>query len=106
VELALGQKVGELHRIEPSFPLLEAQRMLLQNHTPDHVVLELDVFVIGPDDKQKVPPAHTIELVVGDDFGGDQAAELAEQVAREGVDRRRGSPPRRRSGAAAPRLRS
>ena len=60
--------------------------MLLQHHPPDNLVVELEiVFIIGPDDLQERPPAHAIELVVGHVVGGDEAAELDEQVGREGL---------------------
>ena len=61
--------------------------MLLQQHPPACLVVELEtaVFVIGPVDNQESPPAHAIELAIGHVVGGNKAAELDEQVGREGL---------------------
>ena len=61
--------------------------MLLQQHPPARLVVELDaaVFVIGPVDNQESPPAHAIELAIGHVVGGNKAAELDEQLGREGL---------------------
>jgi hypothetical protein len=49
------------------------------------LIAELSIIVVvftGPADYEEVPPAHAIELVVGNPVGRDQAADLAEQLTR------------------------
>jgi hypothetical protein len=86
VQLALGQEVGELKGAEVTLLLVEAGRMLLQQHSPAGLVVELEIVCVsGPVVLQKAPPTYAIELAVGHAVGGNQTAELGEQVEREGL---------------------
>ena len=61
--------------------------MLLQQHPPARLVVELDIVasVVAPADKQESPPTHAIELAVLHVVRGDEPPELDKQVGREGL---------------------